>query len=206
MALNDSSTKTADADAIQRTVESLRARNLEVALTENGEEAKLKIIEMLPVGAEVFKSTSETLDAIGFSDYLRQSTQYTNLYNAVSHETDPAKQREMRRQVTVSEYYIGSVQAIAETGEVIIASGSGSQLGAYAFGAKNVIWVAGTQKICPNLSEAIDRVRGYSMAKHDQWLADFGRGPSPMGKMMIFEHEQVVGRVRLVLIKENLGW
>ena len=110
MSETDSSTSPDDADAIQRTADSLRACRVAVVVVENGEEATRKIIDMLPEGAEVFKSTSETLDSIGFSDYLRQSTRYNNLYNAVSNETDAAKQREMRRQVTVAEYYIGSVQ------------------------------------------------------------------------------------------------
>ena len=119
---------------------------------------------------------------------------------------DPAKQRDMRRLATVSEYIIGSVQAIAETGEIVVASGSGSQLGAFVFGAKYVILVAGTQKICPTLTDAIDRVRGYTVDKHDEWLVAQGRNARPMGKLTIFENEAADDRVRVILIKENLGW
>ena len=104
------------------------------------------------------------------------------------------------------DYSIGSVHAVAETGEVVVASGSGSQLGAYVYGAKHVIWVMGTQKICPSLSDAIARVRGYAVERHDQWLEARGRGPGPIGKMMIFENESIQGRVRMILIRERLGW
>ena len=107
---------------------------------------------------------------------------------------------------TVSEYIIGSVQAIAETGEIVVASGSGSQLGAFVFGAKYVILVAGTQKICATLTDAIDRVRGYTVDKHDEWLVAQGRNARPMGKLTIFENEVADDRVRVILIKENLGW
>jgi hypothetical protein len=161
---------------------------------------------MIPEGAEVFKSTSDTLDSIGYSDYLRQSARYKDLHAAITAEPDPAQQRELRRLSTVAEYFIGSVHAIAETGEVVIASGSGSQLGAYVYGAKHVVWVAGVQKICPTLSDAIARVRGYALERHDQWLEERGRAAAPIGKLLIFENEQAAGRVSLILINENLGW
>ena len=89
---------------------------------------------------------------------------------------------------------------------MVIASSSGSQIGAYAFGAKQVILVSGTQKICPSLSDAITRVRGYSTNKHDEWLAEKGIGPAPIGKLLILEKEAQLGRVTVLLIKEDLGW
>ena len=113
-------------------------------------------------------------------------------------ESDPQIKRELRRLSSISEYYVGSVQAISESGEVVIASSSGSQIGAYAFGAKQVILVSGTQKICPSLSDAITRVRGYSTNKHDEWLAEKGIGPAPIGKLLILEKEAQLGRVTVL--------
>lgn len=150
--------------------------------------------------------TSETLDTIGYTDYFQQNHSDKNLHGKVEAEPDPAKKRELRRMSTVAEYMVGSVQAIAETGEILVASASGSQIGGYAFGAKQVILVAGTQKICPTLSDAIARVRGYTLERHDEWLAEKGIGPAPIGKFMIMEKEVVPGRVRVILVKEDLGW
>jgi L-lactate utilization protein LutC len=206
MTARDFQTQLADHATIQRTVEALRARNIDALVAESSEEAREKLIRMIPEGAEVFKSTSDTLDTIGYSDYLRQSARYKDLHAAVTAEPDHAQQRELRRLSTVAEYFIGSVHAIAETGEVVIASGSGSQLGAYVYGAKHVIWVAGVQKICPTLSNAVARVRGYALERHDQWLEERGRPAAPIGKLLIFENEQAAGRVSLILVKENLGW
>ena len=199
-------TNRADDEAIQRTVEALRARNIEAVVANSGDEAKKKLLEMIPEGAEIFDNTSETLDSIGFTDYINKNPRYTNLRDAIDAETDVAKQREMRRRSSVVEYSIGSVQAVAETGEVVVASGSGSNLGSYVYGAKNVIWVVGTQKICPSLSDAVARARGYTLERHDQMLEARGRGPGPIGKLVIFENESIQGRVRMILIKESLGW
>ena len=205
MSVSDS-TRMVDNAVIQRTMEALCARNMPAAVAETSEQALQLLKDMVPDGAEVFNSTSETLDAIGYSDYLHNNPRYRNLQDEVAAETDPAKQRDLRRLATISEYIISSVQAVAETGEIVVASGSGSQLGAFVYGAKYVILVAGTQKICPTLTDAIDRVRGYTVDKHDEWLVAQGRNARPMGKLTIFENEVAEDRVRVILIKENLGW
>lgn len=206
MATRNPRTSLADDTAIQRTAAALKSRNIDVVVVDNGDSAREKLIEMVPDGAQLFKGTSETLDTIGYSDYVRNTDRYNYLNAAIAAETDPAQQRELRRLTSVAEYFVGSVHAVAETGEVVIASGSGSQLGAYAYGAKRVIWVVGTQKICPTLSDAIARVRGYALDKHDQWLMEHGRSASPLGKLLVFENEQNAGRVQMILIKQSVGW
>ena len=196
----------ADETAIQQTVESLAARNMEAIVVESGDRALEILKELVPPGSEVFFSTSETLDSIGYTKFLHGNPSYKNLHELIDAEPDPAKQREMRRLASVAEYYVGSVQAITETGEILVASASGSQIGAYAYGAKHLVLVAGTQKLCPTLSDAFDRVRGYTLEKHDQWLAEKGVGPAPIGKLLIMEKESTEGRVQVILIKEKLGW
>lgn len=195
-----------DAAALTRAVAALKSRNIDAVVAADGPAALAILQEMIPDGAAVFKSTSETLDAIGYSDYIRQTDRYRNLYRELAAEPDRERQRELRRLASVADYYVGSVHAIAETGEVIIASGSGSQLGAYVYGAKQVIWVAGIQKICLTLEAALARVRGYSVERHHQWAESSGRTAGPLGKLLIFENEQTPDRVRLVLIKQSVGW
>ena len=196
----------ADDGAIQRTVEGLKARNMEATVVNSGAEALAKLKELLPEGAEIYNNTSETLDSIGFSEFVHGNPKYRNLHDDMAEETDPGKQMEVRRRVTLADYFIGSVQAIAETGEVVVASASGSQIAAYVFAANHVIWVAGTQKICPSLDHALARVRGYTVDRHDKWLEEQGRDPFPIGKLMVCERERVTGRITVILIKESLGW
>ena len=206
MATDNRQTVRVDQAAIDRTVAGLRSRNVEAVVAENADEACQILIDMIPDGAEVFKSTSETLDTIGYSDYIRETDRYRNLYHEISEEPDRERQRELRRLASVAEYYVGSVHAIAETGEVIVASGSGSQLGAYVYGAKTVIWVSGVQKICSTLDDALARVKGFSVERHHEWAVSQGRAAAPLGKLMIFENEQNPERIKMVLIKESLGW
>jgi len=195
-----------DEAAITRTVEALRTRNIRVIVTNTGEEAHHALLQLLPEGAEICDSTSETLDAIGFSAFVRGNPRYINLHDGYAAEPDLAKRNDLRRRASIADYFIGSVQAIAETGEVFVASATGSQLAPYAYAAKRVIWVVGVQKIAPTFDAAMQRVRGHTLARHDQWLADMGRAPTPIGKLGIIEHESQAGRITLILVKELLGW
>ncbi len=199
-------TKSADAEAIRRTIEALAARNVEAFLVDSREAALAKILELVPEGSEVFVNTSETLDTIGYTEYMRGNDRYANLHDRMMAQPDPAAQREFRRKTTTADYFVGSVQAIAETGEIVIASSSGSQIGAYSYGARQVILVAGTQKICPSLADAEARTRGWTLERHDRWLEDRGVAPTPIGKFLVMEHEPVAGRISLVLVPESLGW
>ena len=165
-----------------------------------------RLRELVPEGSEVLTNTSETLDAIGYTEYMHGNDRYINLHNQMMSQPDPASQREFRRKTTTADYFVGSVQAIAETGEIVIASSSGSQIGAYSYGARRGILVAGTQKICPTLSDAESRTRGFTLERHDRWLEGRGVAPTPIGKYLVIEHEPVVGRISMVLIPESIGW
>jgi hypothetical protein len=118
-------------------------------------------------------------------------------------------QKGLRFQATLAPYYLGSVQAIAETGEVVVASGTGSQIPAYAFSSPNVIWVAGVQKIVPTLEDAIRRVREYSFEQEDKKWKALGYPGASLSKLLIIEKEPpfaYTGRtVTLILVKEQVG-
>ena len=200
------STKPANAGSIRRTMEALAERNVEAVLVSDAEEALARLKELVPEGSEVFVNTSETLSSIGYTGYMHGNDRYVNLHDRMMALPDPAEQREFRRKTTTANYFVGSVQAIAETGEIVVASGSGSQIGAYSYGAKRLILVAGTQKICATLAEAEARTRGYTLERHDRWLEDQGRVATPIGKYMVMEHEPMAGRITLILIPESLGW
>ncbi len=60
------------------------------------------------------------------------------------------------------EVVVGSVHAVTETGELVIASATGSQLAPYAAGAGKAIWVVGGQKVVPDLATALKRIQYYS--------------------------------------------
>ena len=194
-------------EAVTRTAQALEARNVSVVVVGTRSEALQKLKELVPQGAQVLAVTSETLDDVGFTQYVAESEAYQSLSAMFQAASTPEERFELQRTLgSTPEYVVGSVQAVAETGHVVIASASGSQLSSYVFGAKNVVWVVGTQKIVATLEDAMARTYGYAFDRHKEWSPAQGHGPSSMGKVTIFESERLPDRTTVILIKEALGW
>lgn len=196
-------------NVIKKTADTLRARGMEVFIVENRAEALAKAKELIPKGASINNGSSVTLDEIGLTEYLKSEAHgWNNLHAAVVAEKDPAKQILLRKEAIFAEYYIGSVHAIAETGEVVIASASASQLPPIVSTSPNLIFVAGAQKITPTYEEAMKRVREYVVPLEDRRMKNAGMGGTVLAKIVTFEREPVfMGRkVRMILVKEKLGF
>ena len=198
-------------DRLQKTIDAIRSRGITVTLVETKESALTQLQALIPAGVTVMTGASVTLQQIGFEALLISGKHpWRNLKDALLAEKDPAKQSALRKQGTLADYYLGSVNAIAETGEIIIASASGSQLPAYAFSSGNVIWVAGTQKITSTLETALQRVRDYVLPLEDQHMKQLrgNEASSFIGKLLIFEREAPYLRrnVNLILVNEVLGF
>jgi L-lactate utilization protein LutC len=192
-------------DRLQRTIEAIKARGIMVELVETKEAALAKLQALIPAGAVVMTGASMTLTQIGFDALLMSGNHpWRNFKAGLLAEKDPVKQSALRLQGTLAEYFLGSVNAIAETGELVFVSATGSQLPAYAFSSRNVIWVAGAQKIVPTLDDALRRVREHALQLEDQRQKDAGnKGGSFIGRILIFEREPAYLRRKLVLILVN---
>ena len=100
------------------------------------------------------------------------------------------------------------MHAIAETGELVIASNTGSQLPHIAYSSPNVLFVASTNKITPNLDAALKRLHEHVMPLEDKrMMAAYGMG-TYLSKLFIFYKEQeFTGRkVKIILVNEPLGF
>jgi L-lactate utilization protein LutC len=198
-----------DIECINKTIEAVKARGIIAELIANKEEALKKLTSVIPSGASIMTGASLTLNQIGFEDLVISGNHpWKNLKIAIIAEKDPVKQRTLRKQGTLADYFLGSVHAIAETGEIVIASATGSQLPAYVYSSDHVIWVVGAQKITPTLDDAIRRVREYSLPLESQRLIKLGAtGATSIGKLLIFEREAsyLHHEVMLLLVNEVLG-
>ena len=192
--------------SLQTTAQRLNENGMTAHIVESGADASRLALGLIPDGAEVFTATSQTLEEIGLTGAIDASSRLRSV-RAVLREMDMATQwHEMRALGARPDVIVGSVHAITEQGEVVVASASGSQLGPYASGAGKVIWVVGTQKIVPSLDEAMRRIREYALPLEDEraQLA-YGQG-SFIGKELIFYREYMPDRVHVILVKEKLGF
>ena len=197
-------------DRIRRTLEAVRKRGIHAEFVETKEEALSKVQAIIPPESVVMTAGSVTLQQIGFEAILISGQHpWRNFKADLLAEKDPVKQSAMRRQGALAEFYLGSVNAIAETGELVFASGTGSQLPAFAYTSRNVIWVSGAQKITPSLDDALRRVREYTLPLEDERQKKFGnKTGSYIGRILIFEYEPAFLRrnLTLILVNQVLGF
>ena len=197
-------------EIVQRTMESVKARGIHAELVETKEAALERVQALMPPNCVVMTGSSVTLQQIGFEEILISGNHpWRNFKADLLAEKDPVKQSTMRRQGTLAEFFLGSVNALAETGELVFASGSGSQLPAYSYNSRNVIWVAGAQKIAPTLDDALRRVREYVLPLEDQRMKSLGnQAGSRINRILIIEGEPAYLRrnLTLILVNQVLGY
>jgi hypothetical protein len=201
--------KLAPKESLAKTSEGLKSRNIEVLHAASGAEVLEKIKELIPKGASVMNGGSRTLEQIGYIDYLKTGGHgWNNLHEKVLAEKDQAKAALLRKQTTISDFYLGSVHALAETGEFLIASNTASQLPSVVFNSQNLILVVSTKKIVPDLPTAFKRLEEHVIPLEDERMKKaYGVGTNP-NKILIFRGENpMLGRkVRMILVEEDLGF
>lgn len=194
-------------DRVRRVLAATAARGFQSAFVPDRVSALETVIGLLPKGARVAHGSSTTLQEIGFLDLLKTpESGYEYLNERWTAESDAAKRGRLRARLSAeSDAFLGSVQAVCETGEAIGADQSGSRQAFYVFGPPRVIWVAGINKIVPDVAAGIRRVREVALPKEDARMKAAGAAGSSIGKLVIYEKERP-GRITLVLVGELLGF
>jgi len=197
-------------DRIEATMDALKARGITAEHLQTREEALARLRTLIPAGASLSTGASLTLKEIGFEELLVSGSHpWKNLKAEYLAEKDPARQTLLRRRSTLADYFLGSVHAVSQTGEVVIASMTGSQLAPYAYSASNVVWVVGAQKITGSLEEAIRRVREHVLPHEDKRMRDASGGKmgSMIGKILIFEREAAFlnRKISLLFVGQKTG-
>jgi len=195
---------------VDKTAAALKALGYEVAVVADGAAAKAQALAWIPAGAEVLTGSSPTLAQIGLDAELNESGQFNSI-KAKTFKMDRATQgRDIRKLQAAPDFYVGSVHALTESGQALVASMSGSQLAATVFGAGTVVWVVGTNKVVKDLAAGHQRLHEHILdlesarARKAYGLPDTFR--STPNKLVEFSKEVVPGRVKVILVKEVLGF
>jgi L-lactate utilization protein LutC len=195
----------ADRAHMERTAAALVARGFKAQLADGAEQARQLVLEAIPQGAEVHIALSETMRALGITSEIDDSGRYDSVRSRLSALDRETQGREMRKLGAAPDHIVGSAHAITDEGEIIVGSGSGSQLGAYAYAGGNVILVVGHQKLVRDLDQGLRRVREYSLPREYVRMQDAGYPGSLLAKTLIMHYEPS-GRISVILVPEALGF
>jgi len=193
---------------IERTANALRAKGYAVHVVENGDQARDVVMSLLPEGAEVGQGASTTLERIGITHEIEESGRYDAVrkHTRSMDRSTPEGLRAMRKLGVGPDWYVNSAHAVTYDGTIVDVSNTGSQLAPLAFGAGEVIFVIGSQKLVPDLETAMRRIEEHTLPLENQRMQGLYGTDSEIKKVLIIHKEFRPSRFTVVLIKEPVGF
>jgi hypothetical protein len=199
-------TAPASAERLERVAAALAANNFAVEIVDDSAAARARVTDLIPEGASVLTGASETLRLSGIEEDINDSGRYEAVRPRVLAMDRATQMDEIRKMIATPDVSVGSVAAVTETGSLVVASGSGSQLPGYAGGSARAIWVVGAQKVVPDLSTALRRVEDHCLPlENDRAMRVYGQ-PSAVNRLLVLNAEPYPGRGTVLLLREAIGF
>jgi hypothetical protein len=202
--VNEEFARPANPAAIERTAEALRRRGFDARIADDAAGAREIVLSLVPEGAEVNQGASVTLQQLGVTDAFEQSGRYDALRPRLRSMDRATQMREMRKLGAAPDFFVNSVHALTEEGQMVVASMGGSQLGPIVSGAGRVILVVGAHKIVPDLATAFRRVEEYAYPLEDARAQETYGIRSAVRKLLVLNGD-FPGRTTVILVRESVG-
>ena len=196
-----------DDETVEETVANLEERGFDVIVVDDADEALTAVKSQIPDGVSVMNGHSTTLEEIGFDEFLSEGDHdWESLPDQIWSIDDDAERQTARRESQTADYFLGGINAVAQTGELVAADLSGSRIGAYPFAAGNVVIVTGINKIVPTLDDALDRLESVAYPLENERAQEAYGAESAIAKQLVYRRETEEGRTTVVLVREQLGY
>lgn len=196
----------ADEDALRRAAAALTAKGFTAEILDDVRAARARVRDLLPEGAAVFTSSSETLRQSGIDEDLNASGRYRAVRPRVLAMDRATRMDEIRVLTSTPDAVVGSVAAVTETGSLLAASGSGSQIPAYGGGAAMRIWIVGAQKVVADLDAALHRLDAYALPLEDARTRAAYGVPTAANQLLIINGDHIAGRCVVLLLRQPIGY
>jgi LUD domain len=196
----------APAQRLERAAAALRSHGFTVEIVADAAAARTRVNDLIPEGARVFTAASETLRLSGIEADINTSGRYQAIRPRVLAMDRVTGADDIRQLLASPDIAVGSVAAVTETGSLVIASGSGSQLPGYAGGAGRAIWIVGAQKVVPDLPAALRRVEDHCLPLESARTQAAYGWPSAVNRLLILNAEPHPGRGTVLLLRDAIGF
>lgn len=197
-----------------RVAEALKRRHFEAYYCPTRQEAAKQALELIPEGSVVAWGGSETVAQLGILDTVRKTNP------VIDRDTAPTQEEkiELMRKSLLCDVYLMSSNAISEDGQLFNIDGNGNRVAALVFGPKNVIIVAGMNKVTSNIDTAIERARYIAAPTNAQRFSvqtacmstgtcgDCLSPSSVCASMLRTRICRPAGRIKVILVGEELGF
>ena len=202
---SDRFTTLPDDQTLAATAAALEENGFGVEVVDDLAAAREVVLARIPRGSSVMTNASVTLEETGIANAVNDSGLFDSARKRLLTLDFATDAQQMKAIGGQPDFALGSVHAVTRDGTLVIASASGSQLASYAWGAANVIFVVGAQKLVPTLEAARERIYQHSLVLEDaRAVAAYGQH-SYVGKIMEI-HQELPGRIHIVLVREPAGF
>lgn len=190
-------------------------RGIEGYYCEDAKEALLMAKRFLTPGCSISWGGSETLEEIGLIDYLNESDYI--LYDRHTAKT-PEESSAMYSKIVTADYFFMSSNAITLDGQLVNIDGRGNRVACLITGPKNVIIIAGMNKIVTDVDTGIERVRNMAAPPNTVRLnrktpcAELGKCANCLVddciccEIVITRKSMIPGRIKVILVGQELGY
>ena len=195
-------------------VNNLKKRHFDAWYCDTKEEALSKALELIPEGTTVGWGGVLSAEQIGLFDALRHGNY--NLYDRDRCET-PEQREQMMKDALFADVFLTGANGMSLDGQMVNIDGTGNRVAAIVYGPKKVLVIAGMNKVCDTLDQAIDRAREVAAPMNmmrfmkDTPCAATGKCGDCLkegcicNQIVITRHCRPAGRIQFILVGECLG-
>jgi len=182
---------------------------------EDKEEAKEKILSLIPEGSSISVGGSETLGAMNMTEEFRsENYKFFDRFQPKPYE----EIYEIYRQSLLSDYFVSSTNAITRKGQLVNTDASGNRVASMIIGPRKVIIVAGANKVVDDLDEAFKRIKkiapiNATRVRHETPCVKTGRCMECEIEDSVCNYTGIIengrkepGRITIIMVAEELGF
>ncbi len=195
-------------------VKNLKNRHFDAYYCESKEEALAKALELIPEGATVSWGGAMSAQQIGLMDAVNNGP-----YKTIDRDTckTQAEREQAARDAMFCDVYLTGANGLSLDGQMVNIDGTGNRVAATIYGPKMVLVIAGMNKVMDNLESAIQRARTVAAPLNQQRFqlnnpctatgtcADCKSETCICNQIVITRHCRPVGRIKFILVGEDLG-
>lgn len=196
-------------------VKNLRARHFDAWYCSTREDALRKALELIPEGASVGWGGAMSAQQIGLMDAVRQGP-----FNAIDRDQCQTveEREEANRKAMFADVYLTGANGMSLDGQMVNIDGTGNRVAAIIYGPKTVLVIAGMNKVMDTLEEAVRRARTVAAPMNVQRFGldtpcsitgscgDCKNVRCICNQIVITRHCRPAGRIKFVLVGEDLGY
>ena len=196
-------------------VKALKARHFDSWYFSSVEEAKEKVLSLIEKGKSIGWGGSYTLEQTGILEAIKNGD-----YKVIDRDNANNKEerKAIQKQALIADYFIMSANAISQDGVIVNLDGNGNRAAAMVYGPDNVIVVAGMNKVCKTVEDAVNRTRNIAApinaqrfdiktpCKTSESCENCKSERSICASMVISRLSFPAGKIKVILIGKELGF